>query len=121
MSAARQHFDGTLEGKLVVTGGLGGMRLNLAATMNGATFLAAEIDRSRIQKRLNTRYCDEISEDIDQAIDLALQWKKEKVAKSIAVVANISDLLERLIEKNIVPDLLTDQTSAHDPLIGYIP
>ena len=121
--AARQHFDGTLEGKLVVTGGLGGMggAQPLAATMNGATFLAAEIDRSRIQKRLNTRYCDEISEDIDQAIDLALQWKKEKVAKSIAVVANISDLLERLIERNIVPDLLTDQTSAHDPLIGYIP
>ena len=121
--AARQHFDGTLEGKLVVTGGLGGMggAQPLAATMNGATFLAAEIDRSRIQKRLNTRYCDEISEDIDQAIDLALQWKKEKVAKSIAVVANISDLLERLIERNIIPDLLTDQTSAHDPLIGYIP
>ena len=121
--AARQHFDGTLEGKLVVTGGLGGMggAQPLAATMNGATFLAAEIDRSRIQKRLNTRYCDEVSEDIDQAIDLALQWKKEKVAKSIAVVANISDLLERLIERNIVPDLLTDQTSAHDPLIGYIP
>ena len=121
--AARQHFDGTLEGKLVVTGGLGGMggAQPLAATMNGATFLAAEIDRSRIQKRLNTRYCDEISEDIDQAIDLALQWKKEKVAKSIAVVANISDLLERLIERNIVPDLLTDQTSANDPLIGYIP
>ncbi len=121
--AARQHFDGTLEGKLIVTGGLGGMggAQPLAATMNGATFLAAEIDRSRIQKRLNTRYCDEVSEDIDQAIDLALQWKKEKVAKSIAVVANISDLLERLIERNIVPDLLTDQTSAHDPLIGYIP
>ena len=121
--AARQHFDGTLEGKLVVTGGLGGMggAQPLAATMNGATFLAAEIDRSRIQKRLNTKYCDEISEDIDQAIDLALQWKKEKVAKSIAVVANISDLLERLIERNIIPDLLTDQTSAHDPLIGYIP
>ena len=121
--AARQHFDGTLEGKLVVTGGLGGMggAQPLAATMNGATFLAAEIDRSRIQKRLNTRYCDEVSEDIDQAIDLALQWKKEKVAKSIAVVANISDLLERLIERNIIPDLLTDQTSAHDPLIGYIP
>ena len=121
--AARQHFDGNLEGKLVVTGGLGGMggAQPLAATMNGATFLAAEIDRARIQKRLDTKYCDEVSEDIDEAIDLAVKWKKGKIAKSIAVVANISDLLERLIERDIIPDLLTDQTSAHDPLIGYIP
>ena len=121
--AARQHFEGTLDGRLVVTGGLGGMggAQPLAATMNGATFLAAEIDRARIQKRLDTKYCDEVSDDIDQAIDLALKWKKEKIAKSIAVVANISDLLERLIERDIIPDLLTDQTSAHDPLIGYIP
>ena len=121
--AARQHFDGNLEGKLVVTGGLGGMggAQPLAATMNGATFLAAEIDRARIQKRLDTKYCDEVSEDIDEAIDLAIKWKKGKIAKSIAVVANISDLLERLIERDIIPDLLTDQTSAHDPLIGYIP
>ncbi len=121
--AARQHFDGNLEGMLVVTGGLGGMggAQPLAATMNGATFLAAEIDRARIQKRLDTKYCDEVSENIDEAIDLAVKWKKEKIAKSIAVVANISDLLERLIERDIIPDLLTDQTSAHDPLIGYIP
>ena len=121
--AARQHFDGSLDGRLVVTGGLGGMggAQPLAATMNGGTFLAAEIDPKRIQKRLETRYCDEISEDIDEAIDIALKWKKNKVAKSIAVIANIGDLLERLIERNIVPDLLTDQTSAHDPLIGYIP
>ncbi len=121
--AARQHFDGTLEGKLVVTGGLGGMggAQPLAATMNGASFIAAEIDRERIQKRLDTRYCDEITEDIDEAIDIALKWKEEKTAKSIAVVANVGDLLARLIERNVVPDLLTDQTSAHDPLIGYIP
>ena len=121
--AARQHFDGSLDGRLVVTGGLGGMggAQPLAATMNGGTFLAAEIDPERVQKRLDTRYCDEVSEDIDEAIDIALKWKKEKVAKSIAVIANIGDLLERLIERNIVPDLLTDQTSAHDPLIGYIP
>ena len=121
--AARQHFDGSLDGRLVVTGGLGGMggAQPLAATMNGGTLLAAEIDPKRIQKRLETRYCDEISEDIDEAIDIALKWKKDKVAKSIAVIANIGDLLERLIERNIVPDLLTDQTSAHDPLIGYIP
>mgnify|MGYP000889463155 FL=1 len=121
--AARQHFDGSLEGKLIVTGGLGGMggAQPLAATMNKGTFLAAEVDPKRIKKRLDTRYCDEISDNIDEAIDLALQWKKEKKAKSIAVAANIVDLLERLIERGIVPDLLTDQTSAHDPLIGYIP
>ena len=73
--------------------------------MNGASFIAAEIDRERIQKRLDTRYCDEITEDIDEAIDIALKWKKGKVAKSIAVVANIGDLLARLIERKVVPDL----------------
>ena len=121
--AARQHFDGNLEGKLVVTGGLGGMggAQPLATTMNGGTFLAAEIDPKRIRKRLETGYCDEISDNIDQAIDTAVKWKNSKTGKSIAVVANIVDLLERMIERNIIPDLLTDQTSAHDPLIGYIP
>ena len=121
--AARQHFDGNLEGRLVVTGGLGGMggAQPLAAAMNGGTFLAAEIDPKRIKKRLETGYCDEISDNIDQAIDTAVEWKNSKTGKSIAVVANIVDLLERLIERNIIPDLLTDQTSAHDPLIGYIP
>ena len=121
--AARQHFGGDLSGKLVVTGGLGGMggAQPLAATMNGGTFLAAEIDPNRIEKRLETRYCDEITSDIDDAIDKALKWKNSKEGKSIAVVANIVDLLERLIERKVIPDLLTDQTSAHDPLIGYIP
>ena len=121
--AAKQHFGGNLEGKLVVTGGLGGMggAQPLAATMNGGTFLAAEIDPSRIKKRLDTKYCDEVTENIDEAIDISLKWKSDKTAKSIAVVANIVDLLDRLIERNVVPDLLTDQTSAHDPLIGYIP
>ena len=121
--AARQHFNGNLDGRLVVTGGLGGMggAQPLAATMNGGTFLAAEIDPERIKKRLETKYCDEISYNIDEAIDKALEWKKNKIPKSIAVVANIIDLLERLIERKIVPDLLTDQTSAHDPLIGYTP
>ena len=121
--AARQHFDGNLEGRLVVTGGLGGMggAQPLAATMNGGTFLAAEIDPKRIKKRLETGYCDKISDNIDQAIDTAVEWKNSKTGKSIAVVANIVDLLERLIERNVIPDLLTDQTSAHDPLFGYIP
>ena len=121
--AARQHFKGTLEGKLVVTGGLGGMggAQPLAATMNGGTFLAAEMDEERIQKRLDTKYCDEMTDNIDYAIDTVIDWKENKVAKSMAVKANIIDLLNRLIERNITPDLLTDQTSAHDPLIGYIP
>jgi len=121
--AARQHFNGNLEGKLVVTGGLGGMggAQPLAATMNGGTFLAAEIDESRIQKRLDTKYCDEMTDNIDYAIDTVIKWKNDKIAKSMAVKANIIDLLNRLIERKITPDLLTDQTSAHDPLIGYIP
>ena len=121
--AARQHFGGNLNGKLVVTGGLGGMggAQPLAATMNGGTFLAAEVDGDRIQKRLDTKYCDEMTDDIDYAIDTAIKWKDGKIAKSMAVKANIIDLLSRLIERNITPDLLTDQTSAHDPLIGYIP
>jgi len=121
--AARQHFGGSLEGQLVVTGGLGGMggAQPLAATMNGGTFLAAEIDPERIKKRLDTKYCDLVLEDIDEGIDLALKWKKNKIAKSVAVVANIGNLLNRLLERNVIPDLLTDQTSAHDPLIGYIP
>ena len=121
--AARQHFGGDLSGKLIVTGGLGGMggAQPLAATMNGGTFLAAEIDPKRIEKRLETRYCDEVTSDIDDAIDKALEWKNSREGKSIAVVANIVDLLERLIERKVIPDLLTDQTSAHDPLIGYIP
>ncbi len=121
--AARQHFDGDLSGKLVVTGGLGGMggAQPLAATMNGGTFLAAEIDPKRIEKRLETKYCDEMTSDIDDAIDKAIEWKNAKEGKSIAVVANIVDLLERLIERKVIPDILTDQTSAHDPLIGYIP
>lgn len=121
--AARQHFSGTLEGKLVVTGGLGGMggAQPLAATMNGGTFLAAEMDEERIQKRLDTKYCDKMTDNIDYAIDTALEWKENNIAKSIAVKANIIDLLAKLIERNVTPDLLTDQTSAHDPLIGYIP
>jgi len=122
-ASAKKHFGGTLDGRLVVTAGLGGMggAQPLAATMNGATCLAAEVDPSRIQKRLDTRYCDLMLNDIDGAIDQALAWKSEGVAKSIGVEANAVDLLERMIERNIVPDILTDQTSAHDPLDGYVP
>ncbi|MFN0244296.1 MAG: urocanate hydratase [Planctomycetota bacterium] len=122
-AAAKRHFGGTLKGRLLVTGGLGGMggAQPLAATMNEATFLGADVDRARIQKRIDTRYCDVLIEDLDRAIDQALEWKAKGVAKSIGVVANAVDLLERLIARKITPDVLTDQTSAHDPLGGYVP
>jgi len=122
-ASAKKLFGGDLAGRLVVTGGLGGMggAQPLAATMNNATFLAADVDRARIQKRLDTRYCDVLIEDLDKAIDQALEWKAEKVAKSIAVLCNAVDLLERLIARKVTPDVLTDQTSAHDPLNGYVP
>jgi urocanate hydratase len=122
-AAARKHFGGDLAGRLVVSAGLGGMggAQPLAATMNNATFLGAEVDRARIQKRLATRYCDVLVEDLDRAIDQALEWKAQKIAKSIAVPCNAVDLLERLIARKITPDVLTDQTSAHDPLNGYVP
>jgi urocanate hydratase len=120
---ADKHFNGSLRGTLNVTAGLGGMggAQPLAITMNEGVCLAAEVERWRIEKRLETRYCDLLIEDIDEAIDRALEAKKNKEAVSIGVVCNAVHLLERLIERNIVPDTLTDQTSAHDPLIGYWP
>src|SRR5450759_5357864 len=121
--AGRRHFSGELAGRLVVTAGLGGMggAQPLAATMNGATALVAEVDPSRIEKRLATRYLDERADEIDDAIDRALSARAERRAISIGVRANAVDLLERMIARAIVPDLLTDQTSAHDELNGYVP
>lgn len=120
---ARKHFDSNLKGTLNVTAGLGGMggAQPLAITMNQGVCLAADVEEWRIQKRLETRYIDEIEHDIDTAIDKALQYKKEGKAISIGVVCNAVELLQRLIDRNITPDTLTDQTSAHDPLIGYFP
>lgn len=120
---ARKHFDSNLKGTLNVTAGLGGMggAQPLAITMNQGVCLAADVEEWRIQKRLETRYIDEIEHDIDLAIDKALQYKKEGKAISIGVVCNAVELLQRLIDRNITPDTLTDQTSAHDPLIGYFP
>jgi len=122
-AAARKHFGGDLAGRLVVSGGLGGMggAQPLAATMNGATFLGADVDRARIEKRLATRYCDVLIEDPGRAIDQALEWRRAKVARSIGVPCNAVDLLELLLKRELVPDVLTDQTSAHDPLNGYVP
>lgn len=120
---ANKHFGGSLKGTLSVTAGLGGMggAQPLAITMNEGVCLAAEVERWRIEKRLETRYCDLLIENIDEAIDRALEAKKNKEAISIGVLCNAVHLLERLIERNITPDTLTDQTSAHDPLIGYWP
>jgi len=120
---AAKHFGGSLKGTLNVTAGLGGMggAQPLSITMNEGVALIAEVEKWRIEKRIETRYCDLLIEDIDAAIDTAVRFKKEGVAKSIGVVCNAVHLLERLIERNIIPDTLTDQTSAHDPLIGYWP
>ncbi len=121
--AARRHFGGTLRGRLVVTAGLGGMggAQPLAATMNEATFLAAEVDEGRIDKRLATGYLDEKCDGVDAAIDRALAARESADAVSIGVAANAVDLLARLLERGVVPDVLTDQTSAHDELHGYVP
>lgn len=120
---AKKHFDGSLKGKLNVTAGLGGMggAQPLAITMNEGVCLAAEMEEWRIKKRLETRYIDEIAYDIDQAIDQALHYKQQDKAISIGVVCNAVELLQKLIDRGITPDTLTDQTSAHDPLIGYFP
>ncbi len=127
-AVAKKHFaapegSSSLKGKLCVTAGLGGMggAQPMAITMNEGVALIAEVEKWRIEKRLETKYLDELVEDIDEAIDKALQVKKEGRAWSIGVHCNAVSLLEKLIERNIKVDVLTDQTSAHDPLIGYWP
>jgi len=123
LSLANKHFKGSLKGTLNVTAGLGGMggAQPLAITMNEGVCLAAEVEEWRIQKRLDTRYIDKMFHNIDEAIDEALRAKTTGEALSIGVVCNVVDLLQRLIDRNITPDTLTDQTSAHDELIGYFP
>ena len=120
---ADKHFSGSLKGTLNVTAGLGGMggAQPLAITMNEGVALIAEVEEWRIDKRLETKYLDEKYTDIDEAINKAVSYKLLAVSKSIGVHCNAVHLLRRLIERNIIPDTLTDQTSAHDPLIGYIP
>ncbi|MDB5222630.1 MAG: hutU [Chitinophagaceae bacterium] len=118
-----QTTNGTLKGTLNVSAGLGGMggAQPLAITMNEGVALIAEVEKWRIEKRLETKYLDEMAENIDEAIDKAVRYKAEGVGKSIGVHCNAVHLLQRLIERNIIPDTLTDQTSAHDPLVGYVP
>ncbi len=122
-AAAREHFDGALAGRLVLTGGLGGMggAQPLAATMNGAAFLGVEVDPARIERRLETRYLDRATDDLDEALELVLAARDRKEALSVGLVGNCADVVPEIARRGIVPDLVTDQTSAHDALNGYVP
>jgi urocanate hydratase len=122
-ACAEKHFAGDLKGKLIVSGGLGGMggAQPLAATLANAVFLGADIDPARIAKRLETKYIDKMTDNYQQAKHWALEAKEKGLAISIGLVSDIGDLLENLLEDNITPDILTDQTSAHDPVNGYLP
>ena len=122
-SAAEKHFGGTLEGKLVVSGGMGGMggAQPLAATMAGAAFLGIDVDPERIKKRLKSGYCDFMVNTLDEALRILKNAVRKKEAVSVGLVGNCADVIPELADRGVVPDLLTDQTSAHDPLNGYIP
>jgi urocanate hydratase len=122
-AAARRDFGGTLSGRVVVTAGLGGMggAQPLAATMNGAAALVVEVDPERIARRLATRYLDEATADLDEALQTVERWRRERVARSIGLEGNAADVLPELVRRGMVPDVLTDQTSAHDALNGYVP
>jgi urocanate hydratase len=121
--AARQHFGGTLKGRLTMTAGLGGMggAQPLAATMNEGVVIAIEVDPHRIERRLETAYLDRRADTLDEALALARDAQKEGRALSIGLLGNAADVLRACADRGIVPDLLTDQTSAHDPLNGYVP
>ncbi len=120
---ARQHFGGSLKGQLVVTAGLGGMggAQPLAATMNGAAFLGIEVDESRIDMRLRTGYCDVKCTDLDEALEKVMDAKANGKALSVGLLGNVAEVLPELLSKGVIPDVLTDQTSAHDLHLGYIP
>jgi urocanate hydratase len=120
---ARQHFGGTLEGRLVVTGGLGGMggAQPLAATMNGAAFLGVDVDEQRIRRRVATHYCDRLETDLDTALRLVEEARSGRKPLSVGLVGNISEVLPELFRRGVLPDVVTDQTSAHDLRLGYIP
>ncbi|HEX9165616.1 MAG TPA: urocanate hydratase, partial [Gemmatimonadales bacterium] len=120
---ARQHFGGSLAGRLVVTGGLGGMggAQPLAATMNGAAFLGVDVDESRIRRRVETGYCDRLSHDLDEALALVEAARSRGDALSVGLVGNIAEVLPALVRRAVSVDVVTDQTSAHDLRVGYIP
>ena len=121
--AARQHFNGDLSGRFVLTAGLGGMggAQPLAATFNGGVALVVEVDEKRIKKRLKTKYCDLMETNLDTALEKILAAKAEKRALSVGLLGNAADVFPELLSRGIIPDLVTDQTSAHDELNGYIP
>ena len=120
---ARKYFDGSLKGKLVLTAGLGGMggAQPLAATFNGAAFLGVEVDKARAQKRMDTGYLDFLTDNIDEALDKVIGAKENEEALSVGLVGNAGDILPEILNRKIIPDVLTDQTSAHDMLNGYVP
>jgi len=120
---ARKYFDGTLKGKFVLTAGLGGMggAQPLSATFNGAAFLGVEVDRARAQKRIDTGYLDFLTDDLDEALEKVLNAKEKGEALSVGLVGNAGEILPEILKRNITPDVLTDQTSAHDVLNGYVP
>ena len=122
-ACARQNFGGTLKGRLVLTGGLGGMggAQPLAVTMNGGVCLAVECDEKRIKRRVSIGYCDVMVADLEKALSMALEAKRKRKALSIGLLGNCAEVHPRLVEMNVVPDVVTDQTSAHDELGGYIP
>src|SRR3954466_9718232 len=122
-AAADKHFGGSLEGKLIVSGGMGGMggAQPLAATMAGAAFLGIDVDAERIKKRLKTAYCDFMVNSLDEALRILKNAVRKKEAVSVGLVGNCADVIPELAARGVVPDILTDQTSAHDPLNGYVP
>jgi urocanate hydratase len=122
-AAAEKHFGGELAGKLVVSGGMGGMggAQPLAATMTGACFLGIDVDAERIKKRLKTGYCDFMVNNLDEALRILKNAVRKKEAISVGLVGNCADVIPELAERGVLPDILTDQTSAHDPLNGYVP
>jgi urocanate hydratase len=122
-AASEKHFGGELAGKLIVSGGMGGMggAQPLAATMTGACFLGIDVDAERIKKRLKTGYCDFMVNNLDEALRILKNAVRKKEAISVGLVGNCADVIPELAERGVLPDILTDQTSAHDPLNGYVP
>ena len=122
-AAAKKHFGGDLAGKLIVTGGMGGMggAQPLAATMNGAAFLGIDADPERIKRRVKTGYCDVMVTSLDEALRILKNAVRKREATSVGLVGNCADLSPELAKRGVVPDLLTYQTSAHDPIEGYVP
>src|SRR5919107_1560107 len=120
---ADRHFNGSLAGRLVVSGGMGGMggAQPLAATMNGAVFLGIDVDRARIERRIQTGYCDRLALSLDDALRLCEDAVEQKRAVSVGLVGNCAEVLPELVRRGVKVDAVTDQTSAHDPLNGYVP